>query len=68
MAFRARKVSGPFEKRAPGVLVHKGMTIVLSLFRSNWLAVVYCSVFCIIGNPGSLCVTRNTVNYREHEV
>ena len=31
----------------PGVPVHKGMTIVLSLFRSYWLVVVYCSVFCI---------------------
>ena len=25
----------------PGVPVHKGITIVLSLFRSHWLAVVY---------------------------
>ena len=31
----------------PGVLVHKGITIVLSLFRSHWLAIVYCLVFCI---------------------
>ena len=31
----------------PGVPVHKGITIVLSLFRSHWLAVVYCLVFCI---------------------
>ncbi|PFX26235.1 Short transient receptor potential channel 5 [Stylophora pistillata] len=31
----------------PGVPVHKGITIVLSLFRSHWLAAVYCSVFCI---------------------
>ena len=30
-----------------GVPVHKGITIVLSLFRSHWLAVVYCLVFCI---------------------
>ena len=30
----------------PGVLVHKGITIVLSLFRSHWLAVVYCLVLC----------------------
>ena len=31
----------------PGVPVHKGITIVVSLFRSHWLAVVYCLVFCI---------------------
>ena len=30
-----------------GVTVRKGITIVLSLFRSHWLAVVYCLVFCI---------------------
>ena len=30
-----------------GVMVHKGITIVLSLFKSHWLAVVYCLVFCI---------------------
>ena len=30
----------------PGVRVHKGITIVLSLFRSHWLAVVYCLVLC----------------------
>ena len=30
----------------PGVRVHKGMTIVLSLFRNHWLAVVYCLVLC----------------------
>ena len=30
----------------PGVRVHKGITIVLSLFRSHWLAFVYCLVFC----------------------
>ena len=27
--------------------VHKGITIVLSLFRSHWKAVVYCLVLCI---------------------
>ena len=31
----------------PGVPVHKGITIVVSLFMSHWLAVVYCLVFCI---------------------
>ena len=31
----------------PGVPAHKGITIVLSLFRSPWLAVVYCLVYCI---------------------
>ena len=31
----------------PGVPGHKGITIVLSLLRSHWLAVVYCLVFCI---------------------
>ena len=30
----------------PGVRVHKGIAIVLSLFRSHWLAVVYCLVLC----------------------
>ena len=30
----------------PGVRIHKGITIVLSLFRSHWLAVVYCLVLC----------------------
>ena len=30
----------------PGVRVHKGITVVLSLFRSHWLAVVYCLVLC----------------------
>ena len=30
----------------PGVLLHKGMTIVLSLFRSHCLAVLYCLVLC----------------------
>ena len=30
----------------PGVQVHKEITIVLSLFRSHWLAVVYCLVLC----------------------
>ena len=30
----------------PGVRIHKGITIVVSLFRSNWLAVVYCLVLC----------------------
>ena len=30
----------------PSVRVHKGITIVLSLFRSHWLAVVYCLVLC----------------------
>ena len=31
----------------PGVPVNKGITIVISLFRSHWLAVVYCLVLCI---------------------
>ena len=31
----------------PGVPLHKGITIVISLFRSHWLAVVYRSVLCI---------------------
>ena len=31
----------------PGVRVHKGITIVLSLFRSHWLAIVYCFILCI---------------------
>ena len=31
----------------PGVPAHKRITIVLSLFRSHWLAVVCCVVFCI---------------------
>ena len=31
----------------PGVPVNKGITIVPSFFRSHWLAVVYCLVFCI---------------------
>ena len=31
---------------SPGVRVHKGITIDLSLFRSHWLAVVYCLVLC----------------------
>ena len=35
MALRARKVSGAFEKRAPGLPVHNGITIVLSLFESR---------------------------------
>ena len=30
----------------PGVRIHKGITIVLSLFRSHWLAAVYCLVLC----------------------
>ena len=30
----------------PAVRVHKGITIVRSLFRSHWLAVVYCLVLC----------------------
>ena len=30
----------------PGLPVHKGITIVLSLFMSHWLAVVYCLVLC----------------------
>ena len=30
----------------PGVPVHKGITIVLSLVRSHWLAVVYYLVLC----------------------
>ena len=30
-----------------GVSVHKGIIIVLSLFKSHWLAVFYCLVFCI---------------------
>ena len=30
----------------PGVRAHKGITIVLSLFRSHWLAVVYCLELC----------------------
>ena len=30
----------------PGVRVHKGIIIVLSLFRSHWLAVVYCLLLC----------------------
>ena len=29
-----------------GVRVHKGITIVLSLFRIHWLAAVYCLVLC----------------------
>ena len=32
---------------SPGVPVYKGITIVLSFFRSHWLTVVYCLVFCI---------------------
>ena len=32
----------------PGEPVHKGISIVLSLFRSHWLAVVYCLVLCIV--------------------
>ena len=31
----------------PRVPVHKGITVVFSLFRSLWLAVMYCLVFCI---------------------
>ena len=34
----------------PGVPVHNGITIVLSLFRSHWLVIVYCLVYCI-GSP-----------------
>ena len=30
----------------PGVPLHKGINIVLSLFRSHWLAVVCCLVLC----------------------
>ena len=30
----------------PGVRVHKGISIVLSLFRSHWVAVVHCLVLC----------------------
>ena len=30
----------------PGALVHKGITIVLSLLRRHWLAVVYCFILC----------------------
>lgn len=30
----------------PGVPVYKGITIVISLFRSHWLAIVYCLVLC----------------------
>ena len=30
----------------PGVRVHKGIAIVLSLLWSHWLAVVYCLVLC----------------------
>ena len=35
------------ERFCPGGRVHKGITIVLSLFRGHWLAVVYCLVNCI---------------------
>ena len=30
----------------PGVQVHKGRPIVISLFRSHWLAAGYCLVLC----------------------
>ena len=36
-----------FRYSTPGVPVHNEITIVLSLFRSHWLAVVYCSVLYI---------------------
>ena len=43
--FNASKANTGF---CPGVPVNKGITIVLSLLRSHWLAVVvYCLVFCI---------------------
>ena len=32
---------------SPGVRAHKGITIVLSLFTSHWLAVTDCLAFCI---------------------
>ena len=32
----------------PGVPVHKGKTIFQSLFRSHWLAVVYCLVLYLV--------------------
>ena len=30
----------------PGVRDHKGITIVRSLLRGHWLAIVYCLVLC----------------------
>ena len=32
---------------------NKGITIVLSLFRSHWLAVGYCLVFCNVSCTGT---------------
>ena len=36
-----------FQGFCPDLPVHKGITIVFSLFRNHWLAVVYCVVFWI---------------------
>ena len=44
--FKRERQYDPFKGFCPGVRVHKEITIVLSLFRSHWLAVVYCLVLC----------------------
>ena len=43
---RPVKLYIPKPRFCPGVRVHKGITIVLSLFTSHWLAVVCCLVLC----------------------
>ena len=52
----------------PGVAVYKGITVVLSLFRSHsWLVVVYCLVFCS-GSCEPVHLDRTNSCSKEHYV
>ena len=52
----------------PGVPVYKGITMVLSLFRSHsWLVVVYCLVFCS-GSCEPVHLDRTNSCSKEHYV
>ena len=52
----------------PGVAVYKGITMVLSLFRSHsWLVVVYCLVFCS-GSCEPVHLDRTNSCSKEHYV
>ena len=46
MALGLKTLLKPILWFCPSVRIHKGITIALSLFRSHWLAVVYCLVLC----------------------
>ena len=52
----------------PGVPVYKGITMVLSLFRSHsWLVVVYCLVFCSGSCEPRYCYDRYSLSSKYYK-